>query len=414
MKSRGRCVLSLATFLSLLPAAVAARTTDWEGPFVCAPWYCYYYNGRYWYKHWYPGSADNVYVSGSTTGVSTAQLSTAASSAASQWTARASGLPWLTFYQGTVETYSYVKFVSDQTWLAAGLSPTARAATFWVDNANGTVAHCRIWLRIRATDQPGWCADCAAVGADCITSPGKYDLPSVLAHEFGHWWVVGDTYDLTCGENMDLMYWMVSPGQVNRIPSSEDVASAQSLYDQPVDVLASLSRSEATPERVTLVWSLGAGVGSAMVERCAPGAGWSALGLAVTDGVGSARYADESVVPGTRYGYRLSLSVDGSEVVAGETWVEVPRWQLALGALTPSPSRDGVLRLSYVLESAAPASIDVLDAGGRLARHVDADAGGREPHTLRLGDDTPFASGVYWVRLKQGTGVQTTRAVVVR
>ncbi len=355
-----------------------------------------------------------MYVSGSTTGVTTAALSSAASPAVSQWTTRTYGLPRLTFYQSTIETYSYVKFVSDQTWLAAGLSPTGRAVTFWVENGNGTIAHCRIWLRIRSADQPGWCADCNAPGADCITPPLKYDLPSILAHEFGHWWVVGDTYDLTCGENMDLMYWIASPGIVNRVPSSEDVASAQSLYDQPVDVLASVSRSDATPENVTLVWSLGAGVSSVVVERCVPGAGWSSLGTASIDGTGFASYVDANVVPGTRYGYRLLLSTGGGDVVAGETWVDVPRWELTLGAVTPNPSCDGLLRLHYVLGDAAPASLDVMDVGGRLARHVDVGAAGRGAHTVCLGDGAPFAAGLYWVRLRQGTRIRTTRAIVVR
>lgn len=410
MIARAVRVLLLAASIATLQGVALAG--DWEGPYTCAPWYCYSLWGRYWYQHWPPYSSDDVAVFNSAPGVTALALKSASVTAAAQWTSRVYGMPSLTFNGSTDQTRSVVMFVADANWLALGLDPAGGSITFTLTNSDSTVRHSRTWIRV--TSLWGWSVDCNAPGANCWSPPYKSDLPTILAHEFGHWWRIGNSPDDDEACASDLMYPHLTPGFVNRTPSSEDIASAQGLYDQPVDVAAALYHSDAEPDRVDLTWLVRDPGQDARLERCSPSSGWSTLEAVSADGTGYVHFTDTAVIPGTRYGYRLHFSGSGGDVLAGETWVDVPFWALALAPIGPNPSSGSNLRVRFVLPDAAPASLEVIDVAGRSALHVDLGARGRGAHTLNLASDAPMATGLYWLRLQQGPRSLTTRLVIVR
>jgi len=413
MIKRAVCVLLLAASAAALPGGAAAGT--WEGPFLCAPWYSYDLWGSSWYQRWNFGSSDVVAVAGSTTGVTTEALRTASVTAAQQWTSRVWGLPSLTFVQSSDLTRSSVRFLSDAAWIAEGLSPAAPAAQAVTSTySDSTIRHVEILLHIRPSNW-GWCTDCEPDQYECYTY-NLFDLPTILAHEFGHCWRVGNGVDLECGQ--DLMYFLCGPGYVIRTPSSVDVESVQYLYSQPVDVLASLYRSEASPDSVVLVWSVSGKTPSAVVERSSPTVAWSALETVFVDGSGYLHCADATVAPGTRYGYRLRLAGAEGDVLAGETWVDVPKRTgdagVALASVRPNPSHGSAPTVRFTLPSAAAASLELLDVSGRriVAREVGSLGAGR--HALALDEAQNLAPGFYLVRLTQGANSRTTRMAVTR
>lgn len=90
-----------------------------------------------------------------------------------------------------------------------------------------------------------------------------------------------------------------------------------------------------------------------------------------------------------------------------------PGAALALEGLRPNPAiRE--LRVEFTLASAAPAALELLDASGRrfMNREVGSMGPGRHRITVDLGSH--LSPGVYWLRLRQGLEMRTTRAVVLR
>jgi hypothetical protein len=412
MIKRAVCVLLLAASVAALPGVAVAGT--WEGPFPCAPWYSYYLWGRSWYQRWNFSSSDVVAVAGSTTGVTTEALRTASVTAAQQWKSRVYGLPYLNFVQSGDLTQSSVRFLSHAAWIAKGLNPTAMAAQAVTSTySDSTIRHVEILLHIRP--DRGWCTDCEPDPYECYTY-NLFDLPTILAHEFGHCWRVGDGEDPECFG--DLMYAWVGPGYVIRTPSAMDVESVQYLYMQPVDALAALYRSEASPDSVVLIWSVSGTAPSAVVERSSPTVPWSALKTVFVDGTGYLHCADATVAPGTRYGYRLRISGAEGDVLVGETWVDVPGRTgdvaFALASVSPNPSHGSAPTVRFTLPSAATASLEVLDVSGRRIAAREVGSLGAGEHALGLEEGGHLAPGFYLVRLTQGANTRTTRMAVTR
>jgi len=191
---------------------------------------------------------------------------------------------------------------------------------------------------------------------------------------------------------------------------------ALSLAGTPTDVQVALVSADVTAERVRLEWALGGGAGaSATVQRRTASTPWQTLGTVSADGTGRIRYEDAAVVPGTRYGYRLGLQDGGSEVAAGETWVDVPAAaSLALNGVRPNPAAAGGLWVRFVLPNAEPASLELYDVSGRQVESRAVGALGAGEHDLRLDSGAPLAPGVYLLRLTQGARSLTARAVVIR
>jgi hypothetical protein len=80
----------------------------------------------------------------------------------------------------------------------------------------------------------------------------------------------------------------------------------------------------------------------------------------------------------------------------------------------PNPSRGPSLTASFVLSSSGPAALELLDLAGRslISRAVGSLGPGR--HSVELKATRALASGVYWLRLTQGSQVHLARAAIVR
>lgn len=183
----------------------------------------------------------------------------------------------------------------------------------------------------------------------------------------------------------------------------------------PTAAQLSLVSSEATQDRVVLVWDgPGAGGLAARVERRTEESPWQRLGEPSVAGADRLRFEDHSVVPGSRYAYRLAVGEGIATEHTVETWVEVPLgYQVALAGFRPNPASASPT-VAFALVDASPATLELLDVSGRrlLAREVGGLGAG--VHTLRL-EDPAIRPGVYWVRLTQaGTVRRSTRGLVVR
>ena len=170
---------------------------------------------------------------------------------------------------------------------------------------------------------------------------------------------------------------------------------------------------EARPGEVRLIWHAGGGFERpATVERRSGKADWETRTTVFAVGSGRIEYRDVSVVPGERYGYRLAYLSDGRPGVTAEVWVDVPaETRLTLEGLRPSPA-SGEAMAWFTLGSGEPATLDMLDLGGRrvLAREVGGLGAGR--HAVRV-DLSLVGPGVYWRRLRQGAESRVRRAVVL-
>jgi hypothetical protein len=177
--------------------------------------------------------------------------------------------------------------------------------------------------------------------------------------------------------------------------------------------LASLASLQATPASVRLRWRL-SGASAARVERRTEESGWRAVGEVVADGVGDAVFEDRAVAPGRRYGYRLVVRDGDHDVETGEVWAAVPATPgFALRGVSPNPSAGDALTLRFALPDAAPARLTIADVAGRVVERRDLGVPGAGEHALRVRPARRLDPGVYLLRLEQGKGSRTARAIVI-
>jgi hypothetical protein len=175
-------------------------------------------------------------------------------------------------------------------------------------------------------------------------------------------------------------------------------------------VQVSLASAEAGLDRIELTWFAGEGGFPATLERSA-GEAWSALALLSADGNGYFRYVDRDVEPGHRYGYRLR--VDGAATPLGEVWLEVPvDLRLSVGGLRPNPATRGAA-VYFTLPRRAPARLELIDVTGRRVLAREVGGLGMGSHLLRLDENERIPSGLYFIRLTQGSLSITTRGVIM-
>ncbi len=85
----------------------------------------------------------------------------------------------------------------------------------------------------------------------------------------------------------------------------------------------------------------------------------------------------------------------------------------ALEGLAPNPaSRE--LNVVFALPSSAPATLEMVDVGGRRVAGREVGSLGAGRHVVKLGNAHAVPAGVYWIRLTQGGQTLTTKAAVIR
>jgi hypothetical protein len=231
-------------------------------------------------------------------------------------------------------------------------------------------------------------------------------------------------FSLASGDSVKVLAAIVVAQGANRLASvsllrahaAEVRSFAAARNDSLTPALVSLASATAQPGLVQIEWSALPGtVLRARVERRAPGADWGARGEIAADGRGALVFEDRDVLPGARYGYRLAIPAPGGgDTRTGEVWVDVPASPaLALEGLRPNPAA-GDARVAFTLADDSPATLELLDVGGRrlLAREVGALGAGR--HVMALEAGRPLAPGLWFLRLTQGGRSVTARAAVVR
>jgi hypothetical protein len=185
--------------------------------------------------------------------------------------------------------------------------------------------------------------------------------------------------------------------------------------DQAVPTLTSLVSANAEPGRVALVWEVASSVASAAVYRKSGEGLWTELDRAIPDGTGRIAYVDLDVIAGSRYGYRLGWSEQGSEVFAGEVWVDVPQIaRFALRGMTPNPAPAGAGLVGFSLPDALPARLELLDVSGRQVFSREVGSLGPGEHVVRVNGAQPLAPGLYLVRLTRGDHSLTAKVVAIR
>ena len=229
-------------------------------------------------------------------------------------------------------------------------------------------------------------------------------------------------FTMAPGDTQEIYIAIVLAQGANRLASisvlefSDD--EVQTIFDggfsNPTATEIALISTDLEPQRVHLVWHSTDRSAIATVYRAEPGASWQSVGTVNADGTGRIEFVDTEVRSGGRYGYRLGVRDGASEFVAGEVWLTVPvALELALQGPHPNPARDE-LWVSFSLPNGDPATLDLLDVGGRRVATVDAGALGAGTHRLRLGDTADLAPGLYMVRLRQGARVLVAKAAIVR
>jgi hypothetical protein len=182
--------------------------------------------------------------------------------------------------------------------------------------------------------------------------------------------------------------------------------------DGPTPAALALASVESAPDRVALVWQ-GAGAGHPLtVYRRHEAEEWRALGAPVVETGDRLRFEDRAVLPGERYAYRLGYFNGAAEHFTAETWVEVPpAHALSLAGFTPNPAL-GAPVVTLSLSAAGPATLELLDIGGRRISMREVGSLGAGRHRVRLDQDLP--PGIYLVRLRTPERTLITRAAIVQ
>lgn len=198
----------------------------------------------------------------------------------------------------------------------------------------------------------------------------------------------------------------------NDIPGCVDTCTTTITCDMATAAEVSLVQADAAAGRVRLEWQTSDPALSAVLERGTDGGAWEHLAALQADG-GRLRFEDAGVRGGTRYGYRLSWEQEGATRRSAEVWVQVPAARFALYGARPNPSVRG-LWVSMSLADGPPARLEVLDVSGR--RLLALDCRGRNPgaQVIQMPGAARLESGVYLLRLTQGSRRATSRFTFVR
>lgn len=185
--------------------------------------------------------------------------------------------------------------------------------------------------------------------------------------------------------------------------------------DGVVATRLALASADVTRERVRLEWhGPGAGALEATLERRVGEGEWRQMGRALPEGPDALAFEDRDVVPGERYGYRLTYREDGVLTRTPEHWLEVPLGaSFALAGFAPNPSPRRGASVAFTLPDDSPATLEVHDIAGRLVMRRDIGALGVGRHTMAIEGDARLDPGMYLIRLRSAAGQRVARGVVM-
>jgi hypothetical protein len=124
-------------------------------------------------------------------------------------------------------------------------------------------------------------------------------------------------------------------------------------------------------------------------------------------------YDDTNVTPGTQYGYRLGILVNGTEVTLGERSVLVPvppPPNLELALANPNTAS---LTVRVTLPTAERAWLSLFDLTGRRLREWDISSHGVGTTAIEFGAGLNLKAGFYVIRLTQGGNEVRQRVSII-
>jgi len=183
------------------------------------------------------------------------------------------------------------------------------------------------------------------------------------------------------------------------------------IEDVTTAVQASLLSSEASVDRVRLVWQAPDSP-SGRVFRARGGADWTPVATIFADAAGRLEFEDRDLTPGDHVGYRLALMDEGTEHLFGETLIDVPVRQAF--ALTAIGGAGPTLRVRLAMPRAGDVRLEVYDVRGRRLSAETRTALGAGAHDLDAAAGTALVPGLYWVRATFGGSTHSVRGVVTR
>lgn len=180
-------------------------------------------------------------------------------------------------------------------------------------------------------------------------------------------------------------------------------------------VEVSLVRSDANEHGVRLEWAVETGsVGAVTAYRREDPDEWRPIASLAPNGTGHLILEDRDVRPGARYDYRLGTMEEGGEHFFGEVSVVVPTGStLRLDGARPNPAQ-GPVDLAFALAGTEPATLELVDLGGRRVLSKEVGSLGRGEHVMRVAAPGELPAGLYFVRLIQGRTQRSARVAIIR
>jgi len=121
---------------------------------------------------------------------------------------------------------------------------------------------------------------------------------------------------------------------------------------------------------------------------------------------------------GTAPDYQGSVSIlvnRMNDLVGVDAGPVPPRDPSRLAVAPPSPNpTQGILAIAFVLESAAPARLEVLDVAGRVVALREVGAFGVGSHRITFSGVSSWSPGIYFIRLSQGRNARSTKVCILR
>jgi len=178
--------------------------------------------------------------------------------------------------------------------------------------------------------------------------------------------------------------------------------------------LLTFADAQAGAGTVRLTWFTPDGAGQqAVAQRSADGATWDDVAQLTSDPAGEFVLVDR-VPEGGRFEYRLGVAAPGGEEFTDGHWVVIPVGvAFGLKSIGPNPSR-GDIAVAFAVAAPGAASLDLFSIAGRRVLHRDVTPLGVGAHTVDLARDGQLQSGVYVLRLVQGTRSAERKIAVVR
>jgi len=207
---------------------------------------------------------------------------------------------------------------------------------------------------------------------------------------------------------------MLVSGGVDHENRWQDIWRLQFAQDIPTSTAIVLLSSDARSDRVVLRWGLSGDAATyARLERRDVASGWRTIEEVSVNG-SSVTFHDRDVSAGARYAYRLSAVAGAGSSTSEEVWIDVPAGpRFSLAGFSPNPAARE-MRVAFSLADRSPATLEVVDVGGRRVASRRIDAPNPGPQVIVMTRAGGFAPGLYFVKLTQGGRTLVRRGSVTR